>query len=277
MSGFDANSLLRTAAERLQLGDHQGALEHADSALALDRGLAEAWMLRGVALSSLGRKAEASESFQQALTLEPQSTKVRYNFAVHLHRVGELNQAARLLEEVLTMDPSHEQARTLLDTVRSTGVGFGQGSVPPPSGQPYRMAPPPDEPAPSLHAVKFVESMGPAWNALGIVLIVLSLGLFAYFIVTVGPAVIEQMQQAMKDPEAFRRAQEAGQVQQTGNLATTLLSWAVRFGLFAWVAFDIADRRGSWLWFAPMVLLCCCGLEGLAGLLYYGFGRKSHG
>lgn len=274
MSGFDANSLLKIAAEKLQAGDHQGALEHADGALALDRGLTEGWMLRGVALSSLGRKAEASEAFQQALQLEPQSTKVRYNFAVHLHRVGELDQSARLLEEVLAMDPAHEQAKALLATVRSQGAPSGFGSTPPQPSQPYRMAPPPDELRPSGHSLKFVENMGPGWNALGIVLVVLSLGLFVYFLVTLGPLMLEQMQFAMRDPEGFRKAQEAGQLKEAGGPGFTVASWAVRLALFGWVAADIADRRGSWLWFAPVLLLCCCGLEGLAGLLYLGFGRK---
>lgn len=276
MSGFDAIALLKAATERLQVGDYQGALEHADGALALDRGLTEGWMLRGVALSSLGRKAEASEAFQQALQLEPQSAKVRYNFAVHLHRVGELDQAARLLEEVLAMEPRHEQAKALLETVRSQGASSGFGYVSQEPVQPYRMAPPPEEPAPSGHALKLVENLGPGWNALGILLVVLSLGLFVFFLVTVGPLMLEQMQFAMRDPEGFRRAQEAGQLKQAGGTGFTVASWAVRLALFGWVGLDIADRRGSWLWFAPMVLLCCCGLEGLAGLIYLGFGRKGN-
>ncbi|MFN3683848.1 MAG: tetratricopeptide repeat protein [Fimbriimonadaceae bacterium] len=276
MSGFDANTFLRTAAEKLQAGDYQGALEHADGALALDRGLAEGWMLRGVALSSLGRKAEASESFQQALQLEPQSVKVRYNFAVHLHRVGELDQAARLLEEVLSLEPGHEQAKALLATVRSQREPSGFGYAAPEAPQPYRMAPPSDEQAPSGHALKFVENLGPGWNALGVLLVVLSLGMFVYFLLALGPAMLEQMQFAMRDPEGFRKAQEAGQLQQAGGgPAYTLLSWVVRLSLFGWVGLDIADRRGSWLWFAPIVLLCCCGLEGLGALLYLGFGRKA--
>ncbi|MCX7799313.1 MAG: tetratricopeptide repeat protein [Fimbriimonadales bacterium] len=280
MSGFDANSLLREATERLQSNDFHGALERVDSALALDRGLAEGWMLRGVALSGLGRKGEASEAFQQALSLEPLSVKIRYNFAVHLHRAGELDGAARLLEEILQAEPGHEQAKALLATVRAAASAAGQsgfGYAPPPPQTPYRMAPPPDEPAPRAHAVRFVENMGPAWTALGVALMLLSLAVFVYVLVAFGPRMMEQLQLAMRDPEAFRKAQEAGQVQQAGGLGLTLFSWAVRLGLFGWMAVDIADRRGSWLWFAPVVLLCCCGLEGLAALLYLGLGRRKLG
>lgn len=276
MSGFDANALLREATERLQNSDFQGALVQADSALALDGGLAEGWMLRGVALSGLGRKGEASESFQKALSLDPQSAKIRYNFAVHLHRAGELDSATRLLEEILQTEPTHEQARALLSTIRAAASSeqSGFGYAPPQQQSAYRMAPPPDEPPPSAHAVRFVENMGPGWTALGVVLMVLSLAVFVYVLAVFGPKMVEQLQLAMRDPEAFRKAQEAGQIQQTGGLGLTVFSWAVRLGLFAWMAVDIADRRGSWFWLAPFVLLCCCGLEALAALLYLGFGRK---
>lgn len=64
-------SLYRAALAQIQAHRDTEALQTLDSALAYAPNLAEGWAVRGELLVRLGRKAEAEESFQRALQIQP--------------------------------------------------------------------------------------------------------------------------------------------------------------------------------------------------------------
>ncbi|MCP3903505.1 MAG: tetratricopeptide repeat protein [Planctomycetes bacterium] len=59
--------------------------------------------------------------FQRAVVIDGNLVNARYGHARILHRVGRSDEAVRELRTVLSMQPGHRNARTLLDEIRSGG------------------------------------------------------------------------------------------------------------------------------------------------------------
>ena len=116
------------AALGIGLGDAAGARAHAQRALQLDRGNADAWVNFGVASWLLQRQRDAAQAMHQALALVPGLEAAALNYARMQQAIGRGEQALAVLRSAAGHAPdswrlalaSAEQARLLMrhDEVR---------------------------------------------------------------------------------------------------------------------------------------------------------------
>lgn len=265
-----AAEFVRQATEALQGGDAARALELATQALASDPGNSEALVLKGIALAQTGQPAAATEAFRGAIAADPSNPKAYYNLATHYYQQGEKNQALAMAQEALRADPGHAAARELVSLIEGEQAPPTAAAPPEtPYGTPYS-APEYrqgyDQPA---HAIQFVGNLGPKWLNLGWGLVAASAAVFVISWIMVGPQVMEQIQAAMKDPQAAQAMRN-----NVGNLGLSIVSWIIQIGTLVWMVLDIADRRGNWLWILPFAICCCCGMQWLVMPIYFLNGRK---
>jgi TolB-like protein/Flp pilus assembly protein TadD len=90
------------------------AEEASRQALDLDMSLAESHAAHGLALSLLGRDAEAITAFETAMQLDPGLYEARYFYARHCFAKGELEKAVGLYEQALAVQPDDYQAPLLM-------------------------------------------------------------------------------------------------------------------------------------------------------------------
>ncbi len=77
------------------------ALETFDRAISLNPEITEAWNNRGVALFRLGRMEESLESYNKALTLDPQNLDALRNKGFVLRSMGRFDEALQCYDTVL--------------------------------------------------------------------------------------------------------------------------------------------------------------------------------
>lgn len=272
MSIERARELSREALALLGEGRFEEALARAEQAVALAPHDAEAHIQRGIALSSLGRAEDAERAFQDAQTYSPYSAKARYNHAVHRFQQDDLQGALNLADEAVKLDPRHESARTLRDQLREA-MGLIPASDPKPRPQeapaPVPMQPLPPDPgapyAPGRHQLLFVEKLGPVWRFVGWALAALNLASNTVYTRLVSANVPRDA--GFMDESVMRAARDPNlQMAIIGMLG----SWVA---IFLFTAFDIADKRASWLWLLP-ISVCSCMLGWLLLPIYLLTVRK---
>ena len=89
-------------------------LANIDKALAIDPNLAEAYAMRGVALTNSGRREEASSAFEQALALDPNSYGANYFYARFCITAGDVDRAAIHYIRALEIQPDDYKSPCLL-------------------------------------------------------------------------------------------------------------------------------------------------------------------
>lgn len=304
--------LREKALERIRAEAFEEALDLADRLAVLEPEGSSAPVLRGIALSQLGRADEAEEAFAESLRREPENHRALYNLAVHHARAGNVDRAAELARRALAADPYHQPTHELIAWAREAGCAASESTpsrdarapleggdggpeasdelTPPPAADRdaelwppvvgNRFEPPrPTVPAPPVVGHK--TTLGPAWQVFGWVLAVLG---FVLQIVTYLPMLALAREVAGEDKDAsfsevFARAQ---------TMADRVPEWAT-FGImgliflafvsFAYVAIDVRERRGSIGWSVALGLcalascLCGCG-SWLALPAYLLFGRR---
>lgn len=276
---------LQQATQALQDGNAASALELVGQAIALDPQNPDAYVLRGIALSQTGNPEGATAAFLQALALNPQSPKAHYNFATHQYQLGLRREALASAEEALRLDPAHASARGLVERIRLELGESGSMAPPPPRQEvpsnPYEAnanyhRPGYDAP-PDTHSIAFVERLGPTWVTIGWILAAVLLLLTIVQWAQQGPQLLE-MFRAMQENDQAKLEKLSNEMGFGGmNALAILLSivgMVLNLGGLTWNIMDIADRRGNWLWIIPYVLCCCCGLQGIALMLYITMGRK---
>lgn len=80
-------------------------LEDAETALAMDPGLWEAQVARGVALAAMGRDRAAADAFQAAIAANPNSAAAHHLHAQLLERNGDAEGAAAARSSARSLDP----------------------------------------------------------------------------------------------------------------------------------------------------------------------------
>ena len=93
------------AALGIGLGEADAAHRHAQRALQLDRGLADAWVNFGVASWMLGRRRDAAQAMHQALQLAPGLEAAALNYSRMLQAVDRRQQAQRMLALAVLANP----------------------------------------------------------------------------------------------------------------------------------------------------------------------------
>lgn len=110
------------AALGIGLGDAAGARAHAQRALQLDRGNADAWVNFGVASWQLGQRRDAAQAMHHALRLAPAMEAAAMNYARMQQAIGRGAQALDILRAASAVVPGSwqlalaraEQARLLM-------------------------------------------------------------------------------------------------------------------------------------------------------------------
>lgn len=97
--------LLRRGMRNLQANEPAEALEDFDSALVLEPGAAEPWLLRARALARLGDPAAAARDLQEALRLEPRHFGALLALSELQEERGDLAGALRSLDAALALHP----------------------------------------------------------------------------------------------------------------------------------------------------------------------------
>jgi tetratricopeptide (TPR) repeat protein len=233
-------------------GKFEEALQAAIEASALAPADAEPQIQRGIALSSLGRAAEADDAFKRALTLSPYSAKAHFNYAVHRFHQDDLEAARRLAEEAVQLDPNHASARELASQL---GASAPTPSKPQelPAMAPYVPEPqaaPTVAPAPGqTHLVDFIGKLGEGWSFIGWGLSILNFAAMSGYVRLVSKYQPKDM--AGFDSSVAKMAQD-------GMTSVVILALLASWGLIViYTVLDIVDRRGSWLWVLPIGLCSC--------------------
>ena len=110
----------------LQLGQVDAARVAADRAITLDPTLGDAFYQRGVVAIAQRDGAAALPDLIQAAALDRRHLGARKALAMLRYAQGDLPEAQRLLEEVLTIDPKDPDARADLATIASEARGAGR-------------------------------------------------------------------------------------------------------------------------------------------------------
>lgn len=271
---------LNQATQSIQTGQFSQALDLANQAITLDPSSAEAQLLRAIALSQTGQPDAATLAFQESIRLDPSSSKANFNFAVHQYQRGNKTAALDLARKATALDPNHVGARELTHRIeQELGVSVTDATAPQNTAQnPYEQGAnynrPQQNPAAMYgtpeHSVAFVENMGSNWMTLGYALA--GIGALVWI---GGLALTWPMMMAI-----FSAAQEGKQISPdmsmlgVGAQVLTWFGYLIRLLSIGWMCFDIADRRGNWVWILPQIICCCCGLQFAVQLIYQLTGRK---
>ncbi len=273
------------ATQSIQAGQFDKALQLIDQALALDPEAAEAYILKGIALSQTGQPSAATEVFRRAVDLDPMSAKAHYNLAVHLYSQGEKTEALQSARTAASVDLNHAASRQLALTIETElGLSPTAELIPEPvrqapqetaSAAPFMQAntnPYMKQDVPySGHSIPFVEKLGGWWTAIAWILVVMSLaggiGAVKFFAEVMGQ--VNPNSQTMNEDMA-RLAQHY-----TGLINfIRICGFGSIVGTVTWSLMDHLDQRNSFLWLIPNIVCTCCGCAFITLPIYMLAGRN---
>lgn len=310
MSEEQAKQFLEQATQSLQSGQFQQALDLAEQSLAMKE-TDEAFILKGISLSQLGRPDEATQALRRAITLGPYNPKAYYNLAVHYYAQGQKNEALEMAREAVRIDSKHAGARDLVTRIEAESMPAQTVQAPridepiPPAGQetssgqasppmtgpiqpgpsapgagpnaPYQSPPPPGGyyrpgyETSGVHSLQFVANMGKTWDTIAWVLVAVLLAVTAVSLATNFGVMME----AFSNPERARELSGMSGFGQGGfQIMLSIVGLAARLGSLVWMILELSDRRGNWLWLLPYILCCCCGFDWLVLGIYLLAGRQ---
>lgn len=276
-------SLIAQASASIESGQYVQALDFADQALAMEPENGEAHLARAITLSRTGQNDLATAAFRAATNYWPSSGEPNYRLAMHFRANGMGRESMETARRALEIEPGHAGARELLAQVeRELGVAAPPSSeIPvaayaPPNaeGGQYQQNPYTEQggayyrPGQAswdgrMHNVAFVEKMGKNWDTFGLVLAIFGAAMTVYGIINM-----------VQNWDAMMTAIQAGkQADIPQNIVMQILSWVGLIASIFWVASDIADRKGNWLWLVVFLICCCCNP---VQWLYYFLGRKNN-
>jgi tetratricopeptide (TPR) repeat protein len=114
-------SWVDTAAIRSTQGDFAGALDAADRAVAIRPGAPSGHVMRGFALRSLARFADAHASFERALALPDAQPDALFGLAATALDLGDLRAAQGGFERLVRVAPTADAYRGLVESYRRAG------------------------------------------------------------------------------------------------------------------------------------------------------------
>lgn len=98
------------AAQELQSGNLQAALDIYNLVLAKAPGFAEGFNNRGVVLQTLNRYREALASYDKAIALKPDYANAHYNRGATLKKMSRLGEALASYDRAISLKPDHAEA-----------------------------------------------------------------------------------------------------------------------------------------------------------------------
>src|ERR1700678_1577509 len=102
MSSESIRQTIEKASELLKTGKNSEALKALDRELETSPDNADVYGLRGIAFAQMGHAEAATESFRKATMLAPSAANF-FNFAVHLHNIGDKAESLEMIEECLKL------------------------------------------------------------------------------------------------------------------------------------------------------------------------------
>ncbi len=291
---FDRETLIDRATDALNGGDAEGALAIAEEIRAGEGPNADEALIRGIALSSLGRSAPASDAFAEAMRRAPGSHKARFNAAVHEFNAGNAAGARELAAEAARLDPQHGGTRDLLGKIEATlnpGAGGSSSAssasaspVEPPalSSAEYAAYARPGMPGATgggsgaeEENLPWIGRLGPAWTAIGVGILIL--GSLAFAITTALSFRYMPSLAAVNDPGAgFSAGLRASQQVQRDPLGFVagIVGFFTNVATILWTVLDLVRRRGNFVWLVGVIPLSCLSLGWIIVPIYLLAGRK---
>lgn len=111
------------AKELLKEGRHDEVVRLLEPLTILEPDDADIWRLLGMAQASLGDLADAVDSLDRAVRLEPNVAQNHFNLAVALQAKGDAERARAEAERALELDPHYTLARQLFDELPAPPLG----------------------------------------------------------------------------------------------------------------------------------------------------------
>lgn len=279
MANPQAQRYAQQATYALQQGELAQALSFIEQAIAIDTASADSHIIRGVILAQLRQPDEAANAFAEAIRLAPNDPRGYYNLAVHYNGLGRTTEALDLARKVLTLDPRHTAAASL---VRQLEAG--------PTFQTPTMSPPPEiragfsEPEaggsmpshlrdPRSKGIGFVRALGSAWDMAGWLLAATGAVAFFYIVSRLTKTIADLGDLKLS---VFDMSERVNLILQTDPQyrTVTLLAMIVAVVSVLWLILDILDKRASALWAAPGIICCLCWSPWLILPFYITMGRK---
>lgn len=310
MSEEQAKQFLDQATQSLQGGQFQQALELVDQSIALKGDDAEAYILRGIALSQTGQPDVATESFRKAISLAHNNPKAYYNLAVHLYSRGQKSESLEMAREAVRLDTKHAGARDLVTRIEMEaqpdagvkaprveeplaptgmepppGTGMSAPSSPsdrPPTAltpsSPYQT--PPSQQPPGGYYRPGYETGGTQSlqfvDNMGKTWDTIGWALIgASLIVFVALLVLFMPLYAeiFRNPENMSRMGTMGIAGGGLSMVLQLVGYLAQLLSLVWMILELTNRRGNWLWLLPFILCCCCGFQWIPMGIYLLAGR----
>ncbi len=113
-SAFPAGEAAMLANASLENGQIKAAQRYAEDAVALEPGLAYAWLVIGNAYLAQSQYENALRAYWRALRLEPGSIRARNNLAVVLEKLQRFQEAAEVYLDVINLHPGEPRANANL-------------------------------------------------------------------------------------------------------------------------------------------------------------------
>lgn len=274
---YDREGLIDRATDAINGGDPERALGIADEIRKGEGPNADEALIRGIALSSLGRIAEASDAFAEAIRRAPNSHKARFNAAVHEFNAGNLAGARELAAQAIAIDPAHGSTRELAIKIEEAAkpprleadpeAGVTVDAIPS-SAAMYARPADDEEPLP------WIRDLGPRWVMIGLIIAGLSfltfLGITAMALASGSGAAPRTISEAV---DAGSKAAQSLQRVPAYQLLS-LFDLIMRMASIGWTVLDLVRRRGNFLWLVAVVPLSCLSFVWIGLPIYILFGRK---
>ncbi len=113
----DPSYLFTLAMSHYNMGNYNRARSLAEDVIRLQPDLAQAQLLAGHCLSSLGRREEALPFYQAAVDRQPQNSFYHFHLGLVLSQIGQKQRGEQELQQAVSLNPSHAPALFELATL----------------------------------------------------------------------------------------------------------------------------------------------------------------
>lgn len=123
-SGSPAMDLLLTRGrDAIEAKENSVAIEHLTALTDHAPDFAEGWHARATAFYQAGLYGPALDDLERALSLNPNNYNAIFGLGVMLQEFGDLERAGGAFQQVLDLNPHHENANTAIEQLKQSGIG----------------------------------------------------------------------------------------------------------------------------------------------------------
>lgn len=123
-SGSPAMDLLLTRGrDAIETKENSVAIEHLTALTDHAPDFAEGWHARATAFYQAGLYGPALDDLERALSLNPNNYNAIFGLGVMLQEFGDLERAGDAFQQVLDLNPHHENANTAIEQLKQSGIG----------------------------------------------------------------------------------------------------------------------------------------------------------